>query len=283
LCLNLSCMGIIARLFGRKNDPPPPGRDVAALMAPLARPAVHLLKSADATRSFFGGSPSLPSSATWPSRDGTPLTFLASIDLASLSETLPVPWLPSSGRLLFFYDVDQQPWGFDPKDRGGWAVMLVGDEVTSPARASGARRLPQLHVSFQKIACYPSWERPDVAALELTDTESDEFIELGLSVYGDSPCHQVGGFPNPIQSDEMELECQLASHGIDVGGPSGYENREVARLQGGAADWRLLLQFDSDDDLNVMWGDAGILYFWIREADARAGRFENAWVVLQCH
>jgi uncharacterized protein YwqG len=282
LCLNLSYMGIIARLFGRRNDPPPPGRDVAALIAPLSRPAVHLVKSADETRSFFGGAPLLPSTV-WPSKGGTPLTFLASIDLASLSETLPVPWLPSSGRLLFFYDLEQQPWGFDPKDRGGWAVVFVGDDMTSPPSVSGPLTLPVHHVSFQKITSYPSWERPEVAALRLTDSESDRLIDLASSVYGDSPGHQIGGFPNPIQSDAMELECQLASNGLYCGDPSGYQHPDVGRLQDGAADWRLLLQIDSDDDVKVMWGDAGILYFWIREADARAGRFENAWVVLQCH
>ena len=54
-------------------------------------------------------------------------------------------------------------------------------------------------------------------------------------------------------------------------------------LRNGAADWRLLLQIDTDDDLGVMWGDGGILYAWIREEDARAGRFDRTWVVLQCH
>ena len=102
------------------------------------------------------------------------------------------------------------------------------------------------------------------------------------AVYGDGPCHQVDGFPSPIQGDEMELECQLVSNGIYCGDSSGYESAEAAALRGGASDWRLLLQVDSDDDLKMMWGDGGVLYFWIREADARAGRFENTWVVLQC-
>jgi uncharacterized protein YwqG len=81
----------------------------------------------------------------------------------------------------------------------------------------------------------------------------------------------------------MELECQLASNGVYCGEPAAYRDPETARLREGAEDWRLLLQFDSDDDLEVMWGDGGVLYFWIREQDARAGRFDNAWVVLQCH
>ena len=34
---------------------------------------------------------------------------------------------------------------------------------------------------------------------------------------------------------------------------------------------------------DVMWGDAGIIYFWIRESDARARRFDASWVILQCY
>ena len=81
----------------------------------------------------------------------------------------------------------------------------------------------------------------------------------------------------------MELECQLVSHGLYCGDSSGYLSRAAAGLRDGAKDWRLLLQIDSDDALGVMWGDAGILYFWIREDDARSGRFDQAWAVLQCH
>ena len=31
-----------------------------------------------------------------------------------------------------------------------------------------------------------------------------------------------------------------------------------------------------------MWGDCGMIYFWVREPEARSGNFANAWLVLQC-
>jgi uncharacterized protein YwqG len=275
-------MSILKGLFGRK-DPPPPPRDVMALALPLARPAVHLVKSTDDTSSYVGGTPPLPDGVAWPSRGGAPLTFLACLDLTSLHAALPVPWLPPSGRLLFFYDADNQPWGFDPKDRGSWAVMLTGDTAAAAPVAPAEGGLIRHALSFHAIDTYPSWERPAVVSLQLTDAEAEALIEQRLSVYGESPHHQVWGFPDPIQGDEMELECQLVSHGLYCGDSSGYLSRDAPALRDGAKDWQLLLQVDSDDGLGVMWGDAGILYFWIREEDARAGRFDQAWAVLQCH
>lgn len=277
-------MGIIDKLFGRKGEQPPSGRDVAGLIAPLASAAVHLVKSPDTTSSSLGGTAVLPATIAWPSKAGKPLTLLASLDLASLNRTLPLPWLPRSGRLLFFYDVENQPWGFDPNDRGSWAVIFVREDAS--ARLSDSvpahRSLPRLNLSLEKINTYPSLQRPQVTALGLTDAENDSLSELSTAVYRDGPCHQVGGFANPIQGDEMEIKCQLASHGVYCGEASVYSAPEFARLREGAGDWRLLLQLDSDDDLGVMWGDGGIVYFWIREQDAQAARFENAWAVLQC-
>jgi len=80
----------------------------------------------------------------------------------------------------------------------------------------------------------------------------------------------------------MELECQLVTHGLNLGRPEGYKNMEVERLRLGADDWRLLLQLDTDHEAGMMWGDTGRLYFWIREQDARARDFSKAWAILQC-
>jgi len=143
--------------------------------------------------------------------------------------------------------------------------------------------VPPRFISPRRISSYPSYERPEISALELTDDQSDALIEISSNVFGDAPCHQIGGFPSPVQGDTMELECQLASNGIYAGEPDAYTTPRAKALEAGARDWRLLFQVDSDDDLKVMWGDAGIIYFWIREEDARAGRFDKAWLVLQCH
>jgi uncharacterized protein YwqG len=53
-------------------------------------------------------------------------------------------------------------------------------------------------------------------------------------------------------------------------------------LEPGAKDWKLLLQLASDEDTEMMWGDGGTLYFWIREADLPDRDFSKVWIILQC-
>src|SRR5262249_16673268 len=96
------------------------------------------------------------------------------------------------------------------------------------------------------------------------------------------PKHQLLGLPSPVQGDQMELECQLASNGIYCGNPEGYATSRAKQLENGAGNWRLLFQMDSDDELGVLWGDGGMLYFWVEQAPAKRGDFSNVWLVLQC-
>ena len=73
------------------------------------------------------------------------------------------------------------------------------------------------------------------------------------------------------------LERHLLRQPVRLQGPAGGR-----RLAPGEKDWRLLLQVDTDEQLGLMWGDCGLIYFWIREQDAAARRFDRAWVILQC-
>src|SRR5262245_3485972 len=102
-------------------------RDVASLTRHLARPAIHVLKCGAPTRSHFGGIPDLPKDVPWPAWRRGKLAFLARIALTELRLAHSVPWLPQSGALLFFYDIENEPWGFDPGDRGGAKVLFLPD------------------------------------------------------------------------------------------------------------------------------------------------------------
>jgi uncharacterized protein YwqG len=95
------------------------------------------------------------------------------------------------------------------------------------------------------------------------------------------PQHQKLGWPHVIQN-EMELECQLVTNGLYLGDLSGYKDPRREELEPAAHDGTLLLQFDSDDNAKMMWGDGGMLYVWVRRQDLAARNFEKAWTILQC-
>jgi uncharacterized protein YwqG len=276
------------RLFGGKTPPPAavPPRDVAALLEPLSVPAVHVVKSSIRSRSHLGGRPNLPPGTPWPERKGKRLGFMSRLSLAEIQQAQAIDWLPGTGALLFFYDLEEQPWGFDPADRGG-AVVLYVDDLNEPPPVSDGEApsistvVPHQYVAFRSIRSCP-FERDEVAALQLSDEESDAMCEHLDAAFQGQPKHQISGYPSPVQGDGMELECQLVTHGLYCGNSSGYEDARAASLRDGAKDWSLLFQFDSDDDLDVMWGDAGTLYYWVERRAARRGDFSNAWLILQC-
>ena len=120
-----------------------------------------------------------------------------------------------------------------------------------------------------------------LAEQDETEEEGEIYSEFMSKYPIKGPQHQLFGWPAPIQN-EMELECQLASNGVYVGGPEGYRDPRAEALRAGASDWVLLLQIDSDDDAAMTWGDAGMIYFWIRRRDLDQCRFDKVWLILQC-
>ena len=136
-------------------------------------------------------------------------------------------------------------------------------------------------MSFRAIRTYPSWERPEVEALGLSEAESDIYGGFETAQTGVEYYHQLGGFPQLIQTDDLELTSQLTSNGV-VCSANGIASARGKELAPGAKDWRVLFQIASDRSLDFMWGDAGNLYFMIRTQDAHAGRFDNVWMTSQC-
>ncbi|OWR32359.1 hypothetical protein CDO73_01750 [Saccharibacillus sp. O23] len=239
-------------------------------------------------RSKIGGRPDLLAGTPWPLHNGKPLTFIAQIRLEDAP--LTAENLPQSGLLSFFYDAAEQPWGYSPKHAGSWKVMYTADtealeRVSPPAESGHDGDLEPLSVEFSVQTTLPDWNTLAVRRMDLNEEEIDLYIELMEQITEHNapgfPIHRFLGNPDQVQG-EMQLKCQLVTHGIDCGSPVGYRDPRRAELEPGADGWKLLLQIDSEDDTGMTWGDFGMIYFWIHEDDLKRGDFDNVWVVLQC-
>jgi uncharacterized protein YwqG len=266
--------------------------DVVEDVAPHVRGAVRVstraVESLETGRSRVGGTPDLPRGLSWPRRDGVPMAFLAQFDLREVAQVMPEGPLPRKGHLWFFFDMKGWPSGSDPSDAGGAVVLFdaaeASLEATVPPPGLAVKAFPACAVSLERYDAIPDLENEPWLEERLGDEARVEaYIDTGgyLESGWSADPHTLLGFARSIQG-VMELECQLVSNGIP------FERREkdaarVKELEPGARGWRLLLQVASDRNAGMMWGDAGCLYFWIREEDLLAARFDRTWTVFQCH
>lgn len=293
--------------------------EVRALTRHTLFPLAERCESEDALplgASRIGGSPDLPPDFVWPSFKSVPQTFLAQIALA---ETAPLDadhLLPPTGWLVFFYDYKQSVWGFDPQDQGAWCVAHLDDDAASlvrtpypaepvtetpepskglfgriadrvwkPLSTTWPASYPACSVTYASGLTLPPWDSPRVERLGLSEDDSDSYTEVAGSLRevgpSDQSDHRLLGWPFPIQSD-MEEECEIISSGIYAGKSSDELAAKAKEGAGRDFGWRLLFQLDTDDRADMMWCDCGMLYYWIREADLDARRFDRVWMHLQC-
>ncbi len=251
----------------------------------LLRPAVRLEHSElDVGGSHLGGSPTLGKGDEWPTWNGQPLSFVMALDLADLADLRTDLDLPGSGVVNFFYEAaEQQAWGFDPAHAGGWRVLLndgQGERVQAP---DGAATFAEIWLRSVQTLTAPGWEEPVVRRIWERNRDGlwaiDEVRREGG--WPDAPRHQVGGWPI-LEQNPIWPECQLASNGLYVGDPSGYQDPRAKQLAPGAENWQLLLQLETDEAAGWMWGDVGSLYYAIRRQDLADRSFDRTWMILQC-
>jgi uncharacterized protein YwqG len=236
--------------------------DAGPVLESVARPSVRLQRAeacpADDTGSRFGGTPLLPPGCAWPvTRAGQPLSFLAQVSTADIQVPAGNPDLPADTLLAFFYEAkEQRGWGFDPADQQFWKVIAV-PKVSGVAAVPPPEALPfpAYRMLPRTVRTIPDYGEPALAGL---DADYDDFERMPAELdQGDAaPRHRMFGWPDLVQNP--------------------------VELEPGAADRLLLLQLDTDDDIGWMWGDAGTLYYWIREQDLRTGRFDRTWMIFQC-
>lgn len=250
---------------------------------------------ADSDESKIGGLPYLPADFVWPTytdEEGVtrPLSFLCQINLAETAEFDEEHLLPEEGMLAFFYDCASFTWGFDPADRGSARVFFF--ENTDgfaphpiPAEVAEEYTVPELPLLFSPTACCPAFDEATVYGIDC-DWDDYEAAREALGAPEGEERHMMLGYADVIQN-EMLTDCEYVSRGIYCGDRTAYNSlteAERAEIAEAAKDWTLLLQLSTveKDDFELMWGDCGMLYFYIKKQDLAARRFENAWFALQC-
>ncbi len=262
------------------------------VLTEMAEPCIYgSLSAVESSRgkSKIGGVPDMAEHFIWPVHKDKPLTFVAQINLSEIKHEL----LPNEGMLYFFYDLEA--WGFDPDDAG--FIKVIYENSLAELQPV---RLPEMEVpvlfglktkkltphTFQerRIKFYngysiPSSEDKRLAKFLEDDKVCDAYCDAKEKL---TPTVQMFGYPNPVQGDMMQMECQLVTHGIYCGDASGYEKPRALELAPGQDDWVLLFQLGEDPETDMLWGDAGFIYYWIRRQDLQDGHFHKAWLILQC-
>lgn len=261
----------------------------------LLRPAVQLVPVGDHESAVgrLGGLPALPSDVPWPDWVGHgPLSYIGELECDSLAQfELDLP-IPKTGRLLFFYfdgsfdDFATTVGTWDASSLQGARMLHLADVTAASPRPApdGITVYPERVVAGRPIVTSPGWEHPDLreAFMEPGQDErsfldhpvnADAFMEV---VYERrvGPVHQVGGYAQPVQGP---VEHEVAQAALD--NQVGYRD---PRLEAEALRWELLLQVDSDDDLNMMWGDVGTLYWMVRPEDLANDDLTQVSFTWQC-
>ncbi len=248
------------------------------------------------SRSRLSGNASLPAEFEWPCNNGRPIELILQVDLAEVAPFDAQGKLPASGLLTFFFDMEEQPWGFDPKDSQGFMVLYSSAEVSVHEHISPVSEfaLEERLLKFRTSLSVPAFGSRAYDRLEkltrFSDVEADRFADFSTELahlnsnyppdtWGGR--HRLLGHSDNVQGD-MQVEVALVTNGVYCGDATGYQDPRSKTLESNADDWILLMQIDSDESADMMWGDVGAIYFWIRTDDLANKNFDNVWLILQC-
>jgi len=280
------------------------------------QPAIWFRPRTDGKDSLsrLGGRPTLPPEIDWPrhGQAGTPLHFLAQIDLSALPPTPlhgapDAPTLPRSGLLFFFADLEEEMgWG----DFGGpfATTRVVFAKEAGPERSPPDGTPEIFHFFGEQAGGYETGiiEYPPVAleahvidtfgGVEPFPDPSDTYAQAAQAAMVASIEKRIGPVPifkGPGSFDAIdaanprEYIHELEYEGVtrqELNCPRHQMLGFATNIQGTAQELQadgtiLLFQIDSDRKLHehFMFCDMGAAQFWIKPADLKQGRFEKAW------
>lgn len=247
--------------------------------------------------SKFGGNPDLPKDFEWFYYMGEdfngvtkkrPLGFLAQINCTEINKYDEDSLLPTKGILYFFYELSTMTWGFDPQDKGSAKVYYFDGDITELMRTNSPNdmeadfKLPEIQLGFSKKYDLPCYEEFS----ELYDYENWDHYDQVKATKGyesEGNISKLLGYADLIQGG-MLLECEQVTNGIYCGGLPEATPEELKKFKENCDQWQLLFQLDTvtTNDFELMFGDCGRIYYYIKKEDLKKCKFDDCWLILQC-
>lgn len=245
-----------------------------------AKPFVSIQAERGETTLFeskFGGHPYLPKFSDHPKDEqGNYMYLFAQINFEEVPRIEP---MPESGILQFYLSPVDDLYGLDfdnPTAQRNFRVIyhpsIVKDEEDLVTDFSYVPDLSneydpivqEAKMSFQlKIAPVPAddFRFEDMVNIDLFESidhpDYEDLHELYFEELG-AEGHKIGGYPYFTQQDPRE---------------KGDQTGEYTTL---------LFQADTDDDIDLMFGDSGVANFFIKEEDLKNRNFTNVLYNWDC-
>ena len=231
----------------------------------------------------FGGVPDVPADFVWPIymddklEEPYPINFLAQINCENAAKYDTEGLLPERGLLSFFYDAEGQPWEGMNKDNDCIRVFWFEDiETLVPAELSDdfdeTICYPYLSIGMKSKSSYPGYE--DYSLLKNTYEGNmkvyHEVLNL-ISCKKEEEVSKLLGWADVIQAT-MLRDCDR--NFFDT-------KRDDSAI---VNEWQLLFQLSTirNKNFELMFGDCGSIYFYIRKTDLLNHNFDNVYMQLQC-
>lgn len=257
--------------------------------------------------SKFGGKPHLPKDFVWPYYEGKgfgdviknrPLSFLAQINLQEVKQYDKDKLLPENGMLYFFYELETMEWGYNIKHKGSARVYYYENidtiqELDFPDDLDEDYIIPEFQMIFSSKDNVPDFQELEIQLESLyseypqlmADFDEDKYTEeCEECEYIQYDSSKLLGYADLIQG-LTTTECELVANGYDCGtGNYQLTDEQEKLIEENSKEWILLCQMSGvqNDDYELMFGDCGSIYFYIKKSDLKNRNFQNVWTILQC-
>lgn len=308
ILLVVLCITMLCGCIKTPNKSEKISTNFTALLEPMQKSSIRVTydsntdKESPVGSSKIGGQPDLPADFDWFYYKGKsyndiierrPLSFLAQINCHDAGKFDKEHLLPHKGMLYFFYELATMTWGYDPNDKGSAKVYYYPGDISElkrtdfPADLAEEFKIPEISIKFSAQNELPDFEEFiewhdefEYDQWDAYDTAKNNLIPVASD--GDN-INKLLGYANLIQSG-MLLSCEETTNGVNTGEAPDISEDKLRQYKANCTKWQLLFQLDSihTESYEMLWGDVGRIYFYIKTEDLMKQNFDNCWLQLQC-